>query len=80
MDTSQIKYSELTFQLIVESSPNAIVLVNKEGKISYINSQTEKLFGYHRTELIGKKVEQLIPDRFIQQHPHFRDSFFLHLQ
>lgn len=76
MDTGQIKYSELTFQLIVESSPNAIVLVNKEGKISYINSQTEKLFGYHRTELIGKKVEQLIPERFIQQHPHFRDSFF----
>lgn len=76
MAADQIKYTELTFQLIVESSPNAIILVNKEGKIAYINSQTEKLFGYNRTELIGQTVEQLIPQRFSGHHPGFRDSFF----
>ena len=70
------KLTELTFQLIVESSPNAIVLVNKEGKIAYINNQTEKLFGYVRSELIGGKVEQLIPERFSKSHPGFVNMFF----
>jgi PAS domain S-box-containing protein len=76
METEQIKHTELTFQLIVESSPNAIILVNKEGKIAYINSQTEKLFGYLRSELIGQMVEQLIPARYGQHHPGFRNMFF----
>lgn len=74
--SDQFKHSELTFQLIVESSPNAIVLVNKEGKIAYINSQTEKLFGHSRVELIGQLVEKLIPSRYIEKHPGFRDMFF----
>ena len=51
---SQIKLSELTFHAIVEAVPNAIVLVNKEGKIAYVNRLTEKLFGYDRMELIGQ--------------------------
>jgi len=76
MSEVQIKHSELTFQLIVESSPSAIVLVNKEGKIAYVNSQTEKLFGYTRTELLGQGVEKLIPTRYTQKHPGFRDFFF----
>jgi PAS domain S-box-containing protein len=70
------KYSELTFQLIVESSPSAIVLVNQEGKIAYVNSQMEKLFGYQRSEIIGHQVEVLIPDRFTRQHPKFLQKFF----
>ncbi len=74
--SDQVKHSELTFQLIVESSPNAIVLVNKEGKIAYVNNQTEKLFGYARGELIGQLVEKLLPSRFSEKHPGFRDMFF----
>lgn len=76
MKRGQIKHTELTFQLIVESSPNAIVLVNIEGKIAYINSQTEKLFGYSRGELIGQTVEVLIPKRYTEKHPEFRNIFF----
>jgi PAS domain S-box-containing protein len=76
MQRKLLKQSELTFQLIVESSPSAIVLVNKEGKIAYINSQTEKLFGYSRSELIGRPVEMLIPARYKENHPQFRDTFF----
>jgi PAS domain S-box-containing protein len=75
-ESTIMKHSELTFQLIVESSPNAIVLVNKEGKIAYINSQTEKLFGYIRTELIGQQVELLIPERYSKNHSQFRGMFF----
>jgi PAS domain S-box-containing protein len=73
---SQPAPGELTFQLIVESAPNAIVLVNKEGKIAYVNQQTEKLFGYQRTEVIGQIVEILIPDRFVANHHGFRNTFF----
>jgi PAS domain S-box-containing protein len=72
----EVRHNELTFQLIVESSPNAIVLVNKEGKISYVNNQTEKLFGYPRSELIGRMVEMLLPKRYTQKHPEYRESFF----
>lgn len=71
-----MKHSELTFQLIVESVPNAIVLVNKEGRIAYLNSQSEELFGYKRAELIGREVELLIPKRYHQNHSGFRNMFF----
>ena len=71
-----VKLTELTFQLIVESSPNAIILVNKEGKVEYINNQSEKLFGYSRSELIGYPVDKLIPQRFMKNHPGFIDMYF----
>jgi PAS domain S-box-containing protein len=70
------KHSELTFQLIVESAPNAMILVNKEGKIAFINAQTEKLFGYVRNEMIGQPVEIIIPKRYSEKHPAFRNMFF----
>jgi len=70
------RHSELTFQLIVESAPNAMILVNKEGKISFVNSFTEKLFGFSRAELIGQSIEILIPQRYRARHPDFRDAFF----
>lgn len=76
MEKNEMKHSELTFQLIVESVPNAIVLVNKEGKIAYVNSQTEELFRYKRAELIGQNVELLVPTRYHQHHPGFRNMFF----
>jgi PAS domain S-box-containing protein len=76
MNEHQERHNELTFQLIVESSPNSIVLVNKEGKIAYVNNQTEKLFGYSRSELIGRMVEMLLPKRYSDRHPDYRKLFF----
>ena len=74
---NQIEHSELAFQAIVEATPNAIILVNKEGKITYANHQTEKLFGYNKIDLIGQMVEILIPERFHQNHPQFHTMFFI---
>ncbi len=76
MGKNLINLTELTFQSMIESVPNAIVLVNKEGRIAYINNQTEKLFRYDRTELVGQSIEILIPERFRKNHPNFRDMFF----
>ncbi|PIB37403.1 PAS domain-containing sensor histidine kinase [Reichenbachiella sp. 5M10] len=61
---------------MIESTPNAIVLINKEGKIAYLNKPSEQLFGYDRTELIGQLIETLIPPRFHENHPRFRNMFF----
>ena len=76
METDQLKHSELTFQLIVESAPNALVLVNKQGKIAFVNTFTEALFGYKRSELIGQPIELLMPKRFAHSHPAYRNDFF----
>jgi len=74
METTAI--SELTFQLIVESSPNAIVLVGQDGNVLYLNRQMEKLFGYNRSELVGQQIECLIPPRLKAHHPALRGAFF----
>ncbi len=76
IDISERKKAEARFRLVVESAPNAMVLVNKDGKINLVNSQTEKLFGFDRTELINRGVEVLLPLRFSEKHPEYRDAFF----
>jgi PAS domain S-box-containing protein len=75
METSGSKLTELTFHLIVEATPNAVLLVNKEGKIAYVNRQFETLFGYSAPELIGQYVEMLIPERYREHHVRFRQMF-----
>jgi PAS domain S-box-containing protein len=77
IDITERKKAEERFRLVVESAPNAMVLINSDGKISLVNSQTEKLFGYTRNELIGLEVESLIPARFKIHHPDFRKMFFM---
>ena len=74
-DITERKRAEERFQVAVESAPNAMVMVNHEGRIVLANSQTEKLFGYRRNELIGQTVEILVPARFRARHPEFRKSF-----
>lgn len=61
---------------LLNSMPDGIVIVDAEGKIAAVNSQTEVLFGYSRQELIGQAVEVLIPSRFSRAHLKHRASFF----
>lgn len=60
---------------LLEAIPDAMVAVNEEGIVVQVNSQTENLFGYTRDELIGQKVEMLVPERQRQQHHHHRERF-----
>ncbi len=71
-----LRKSEERFRQVVESAPNAMVMVNDRGLIEMINTQTERVFGYSRSELLGKPVEILVPTRFSGHHPSLRASFF----
>ena len=65
--------SQDSMALIVESASNAMLLADAGGKIVLVNAQTEKLFGYSRTELLGKKVELLVPE--LQRRGLFRTEY-----
>ena len=75
-DISKLKKAEQMFRGLLESAPDAIVIVNRAGHIVLVNSQTEKLFGYARDQLLGNSVEMLIPVRFRPAHPALRVDFF----
>src|SRR5438309_1931026 len=64
------------FHLAVEAGPNAMVMIDRAGRIVLVNAQPEKLFGYGRAELLGQPVELLVPERLRSRHPGYRDAFF----
>jgi len=74
-DVSDRRRAEQKFRGLLESAPDAIVIVNGDGEIVLVNSQTERLFGYSRAELLGRNVEVLIPARYAIDHPHHRQAF-----
>jgi PAS domain S-box-containing protein len=75
-DIGGLKRAEEKFQLVVESAPNAIVMINRAGEITLVNQRTEQWFGYTREELLGKPVEILLPEQFRNIHVGHRSGFF----
>jgi PAS domain S-box-containing protein len=66
---------EDSFRRVVEWAPSAMVLVDAMGKIVLVNAETERVFGYPRSELVGRPVDQLVPERFSENHASFRGGF-----
>jgi two-component system, cell cycle sensor histidine kinase and response regulator CckA len=79
-DITDRKRAEELFRGLLDSAPDAMVVVNADGRVVLVNSQTEKLFGYRREELLGQPVEVLIPERFWNQHRHHRTAYSTHPQ
>ena len=69
-------WSEKTLAGLVDSVPDALVVFDQEGTVVLVNHQTEKLFGYRRDELLGQKVELLLPEHVRQQHAEHWSPFF----
>jgi PAS domain S-box-containing protein len=66
---------EQNVQVLLESAPNGIVVIDEEGTITRVNATIERLFGYNRHELLGRKIEVLVPDRQVDTHRAVRESF-----
>lgn len=75
-DPAKSNGNSSTFEQLLEAAPDAIVGVGDDGKIVLVNGQVEALFGYAREDLLGEKVEILVPERFRGAHPGHRKEYF----
>jgi len=65
----------INFSSILNSATNAIILTDQDGVISFVNQQTTELFGYEQDELIGLKIEMLLPERFQHRYVDHRKDY-----
>ena len=66
---------EHQLRLFIETALNGVIVVDGKGTIRFVNAIAEKLFGYSRSELVGRSIEVLVPDRFVKAHSALRTSY-----
>ncbi|BBD07393.1 PAS domain S-box protein [Desulfovibrio ferrophilus] len=72
-----IRDSQKRIEALLESAPDGMIVVDDQGTILVVNSQTEALSGYSREELLGKKIEMLVPQAVRPRHPKLRQGYVL---
>jgi len=72
---TMLKTSLELFRGLVETAPDAILLVNEEGNIQLANEQAEEMFGYNSNEMLGLQVDLLVPERYRSKHPENRQTY-----
>ncbi|MFI5218717.1 MAG: PAS domain S-box protein [Bacteroidia bacterium] len=68
-------HKQRMFEELFEHATESIIVTNQEGEILFINPATERFFGYKQEELVDKKVEYLMPERFSRKHVHHREKY-----
>ena len=74
-DITARKLAEEKFQLVLDAAPNAMIMVDSAGVITFANASATTVFGYSLSELIGRQIETLIPERFRDRHAGYRKGF-----
>lgn len=72
---AMLKTSLEMFRGLIETAPDAILVVNEDGAIVIANEQAEELFGYHKDELLGLSVEALVPEQYRSAHVTNRNAY-----
>jgi two-component system NtrC family sensor kinase len=80
LPASEAVPTDAWFRALLESAPDAIVIVDQTGKIVLVNSRSEELFGYDRAELTGQSIELLVPDQLRAEHTRDRAHYYAHPQ
>ncbi|HYL75167.1 MAG TPA: PAS domain S-box protein, partial [Bryobacteraceae bacterium] len=70
-----LRKSKAMFEALFESAPDAMLASDKDGRIVFANSQSEKMFSYSRSELLGRPIETLVPKRFHGVHSAHRRGY-----
>ena len=73
---NKLQLSPQQYEQLLQSLPNGLVLVSREGKIIHVNARMEKLFAWSKSEMMGEKVEILVPHRYRAHHRKNVSSFF----
>jgi two-component system CheB/CheR fusion protein len=73
---AEIKRNEKWISALFEAATVGMLISDMDGRIVFLNEKIEKMFGYSREELIGKKIEILVPDRIRSIHHHHRQSYY----
>ena len=74
-DVGEKETSEPYFRNLLESAPDAMIIVDEDGKISVVNEQAEKMFGYSREQMVGESIEFLLPSRVREAHIEHRNAY-----
>jgi len=74
-NSEKLRQSERKFRYLIESAPDAMIIVDGNGIINLVNKQTTNIFGYSETELYGRNIEMLMPERFSSQHIKHRQVY-----
>jgi sigma-B regulation protein RsbU (phosphoserine phosphatase) len=79
-DITERKRSEDRFRQLLESTPDAMLITDRHGRIVLVNDQTERVFGYRRAELLGQSVEMLVPGQLREVHARHRAAYLVQPQ
>ena len=75
VDISERKLAQVTFQSVVEAAPYGMLMVDRNATITLVSAQIERMFGYPRAQVLGRRVEMLLPERYRNVHENHRLAF-----